>query len=92
MDRETEVRREYNKLVEAICVVRQQIDALPDLAGEADPYRQNREQLCCRYADLEQRLAALPPRARELAAAPGVADAEIFADEPILAAVGRPGG
>jgi hypothetical protein len=89
MDRETAVRREYNELVVAICVVRHQIEALPDLAGAADPYRQTREQLYSWLVDLERHLAALPPRAREPADVPAVATTEVIADEPILATASR---
>lgn len=91
MDIETELRREFNELAVAICVIRHEIEALPDLAGEADPFRQTREQLYRRYAELEQRLAAFPEWARRPAPAPTVGVAEAVADEPILAAVGRDG-
>jgi hypothetical protein len=89
MDGVNDERREYRRLAEAICVVRHEIEALPPWADEMEPYRQNREELYERCADLERQLAVLSPWARERAAVPAVAAAEVVADEPFLATASR---
>jgi hypothetical protein len=86
MDGETDEKREYNELRAALDEVRHQIDALPDLAGEADPFRQYRDELFDRHADLERQLMALRDRLHRPASA---AATEVIADEPILATAGR---